>query len=126
MTLRIMGADGLGALFDEVIDLAAEGWDLLAADPRFEVVVAPAAVHPGLPLRTPPPSPTRTSSTAPTCTPARRCSPPATAVVAGTKVDGRHYLKFTLLNPETTTDDIAAVLDLIAGHAEQYLARASL
>ena len=43
------------------------------------------------------------------------------AVVAGTKVDGRQYLKFTLLNPETTAADIAAVLDLIAGHAEQYL-----
>ena len=43
------------------------------------------------------------------------------AVVAGTKVDGSQYLKFTLLNPETTAADIAAVLDLIAGHAEQYL-----
>ncbi len=43
------------------------------------------------------------------------------AVIAGTKVDGRQYLKFTLLNPETTVQDIAAVLDLIAGHAEQYL-----
>ena len=30
------------------------------------------------------------------------------AVVAGTKVDGRHYLKFTLLNPETSLADIAA------------------
>lgn len=43
------------------------------------------------------------------------------AIVAGTKVGGRHYLKFTLLNPETTVDDIVAVLDLIAYHAEQYL-----
>ena len=39
------------------------------------------------------------------------------AVVAGTKVDGRHYLKFTLLNPRPTLDDIADVLDLIAEHA---------
>ena len=29
------------------------------------------------------------------------------AVIAGTTVDGRHYLKFTLLNPETTVEDIA-------------------
>ncbi len=42
-------------------------------------------------------------------------------MVAGTKVDGRHYLKFTLLNPATTVDDIAYVLDLIAGHAERYV-----
>ncbi|CAM5499116.1 hypothetical protein SBADM41S_01433 [Streptomyces badius] len=33
---------------------------------------------------------------------------------------------FTLLNPETTVDDIAAVLDLIAGHAEQYLQTAAI
>ncbi len=44
------------------------------------------------------------------------------AIVAGTVVDGRHYLKFTLLNPETTLADIATVLDLIAEHAGAYLA----
>ena len=38
---------------------------------------------------------------------AARCSRRGGAVVAGTKVDGRQYLKFTLLNPETTLDDIA-------------------
>jgi len=43
------------------------------------------------------------------------------AVIAGTTVDDRHYLKFTLLNPETTLDDLAVVLDLIADHVEQYL-----
>ncbi len=42
MTLRVMGADGIGALFDEVCDLTAEGWKLLAADPRFDVVVEPS------------------------------------------------------------------------------------
>lgn len=42
MTLRVMGADGIGELFDEVCDLAAEGWKLLAADPRFDVVVRPS------------------------------------------------------------------------------------
>jgi L-2,4-diaminobutyrate decarboxylase len=43
--------------------------------------------------------------------------------VAGTKVAGRHYLKITLLNPETTVDDIAHVLDLIADHAAEYIER---
>ncbi|MFC3577727.1 lysine decarboxylase DesA [Streptomyces yaanensis] len=120
MTLRVMGADGIGQLFDEVCDLAQEGWKLLAADPRFDVVVEP-----------------RLSTLVFRCIPAHVTDPAeidranlyarkalfasGDAVVAGTKVDGRHYLKFTLLNPETTTDDIAAVLDLIAGHAEQYL-----
>ncbi|MBX7546650.1 lysine decarboxylase DesA [Streptomyces sp. NPDC004232] len=120
MTLRVMGADGIGELFDEVCDLAAQGWELLAADPRFDVVVAPSL-----------------STLVFRCIPAAVTDPAAIdranlyarkalfasgdAVVAGTKVGGRHYLKFTLLNPETTTADIAAVLDLIAGHAEQYL-----
>ncbi|MBD0707855.1 MULTISPECIES: pyridoxal phosphate-dependent decarboxylase family protein [unclassified Streptomyces] len=120
MTLRVMGADGIGGLFDEVCDLAAEGHALLTADPRYDVVVAP-----------------RLSTLVYRYVPEGDASPEAVdranlharkalfasgeAVVAGTKVDGRQYLKFTLLNPETTTADIAAVLDLIAGHAEQYL-----
>lgn len=41
MTLRTMGADGIGELFDEVCELAGEGWRLLAADPRYDVVVEP-------------------------------------------------------------------------------------
>ncbi len=120
MTLRVMGADGIGDLFDEVCDLATEGWKLLAADPRFDVVVEP-----------------QLSTLVFRYIPAAICDPSAIdranlyarkalfasgdAVVAGTKVGDRQYLKFTLLNPETTTADITAVLDLIAGHAEQYL-----
>ncbi|MEU9989568.1 lysine decarboxylase DesA [Streptomyces sp. NPDC048045] len=120
MTLRVMGADGIGELFDQVCELAREGWKLLAADPRFDVVVEPSL-----------------STLVFRCIPAAVTDPAeidranlyarkalflsGDAVVAGTKIGGRHYLKFTLLNPETTPADIAAVLDLIAGHAEQYL-----
>ncbi|MGW2226076.1 lysine decarboxylase DesA [Streptomyces formicae] len=120
MTLRVMGADGIGDLFDEVCDLATRGWRLLAADPRYDVVVEP-----------------QLSTLVFRYIPSAICDPAAIdranlyarkalfasgdAVVAGTKVGERQFLKFTLLNPETTTDDITAVLDLIAGHAEQYL-----
>src|SRR5690606_15020480 len=38
LTLRVLGADGLGELFDDVIDLATEVWRLLDRDPRFEVL----------------------------------------------------------------------------------------
>jgi L-2,4-diaminobutyrate decarboxylase len=31
-------------------------------------------------------------------------------MVAGTKVDGRSWLKLTLLNPLTTTDDVLGIL----------------
>ncbi|QHA04869.1 lysine decarboxylase DesA [Streptomyces broussonetiae] len=120
MTLRVMGADGIGQLFDEVCDLAAEGWQLLAADPRFDVVVAPSLST--LVFRYIPSAVTDPAETDRANLYARKALfASGDAVVAGTKVGGRHYLKFTLLNPETTTADIAAVLDLIAGHAEQYL-----
>ncbi|KUN36688.1 lysine decarboxylase DesA [Streptomyces longwoodensis] len=120
MTLRVMGADGIGQLFDEVCDLAAQGWELLAADPRFDVVVAPSLST--LVFRYVPAAVTDPAGIDRANLHARKALfASGDAVVAGTKVGGRHYLKFTLLNPETTTGDIAAVLDLIAGHAEQYL-----
>jgi L-2,4-diaminobutyrate decarboxylase len=120
MTLRVMGADGIGELFDEVCALAEEGWRLLASDPRFDVVVRPALST--LVFRYVPAAVTDPAEIDRANLYARRALfASGDAVVAGTKVDGRHYLKFTLLNPETRASDIAAVLDLIAGHAEQYL-----
>ncbi|MER5706620.1 aspartate aminotransferase family protein [Streptomyces sp. NPDC002122] len=120
MTLRVMGADGVGELFDEVCDLAREGFELLAADPRYDVVVAPqlsTLVYRYIPSAVTSPAEIDRANLY-----ARKALfASGEAVVAGTKVDGRQYLKFTLLNPETTAADIAAVLDLIAGHAEQYL-----
>ncbi|MFB9734412.1 lysine decarboxylase DesA [Streptomyces thermocoprophilus] len=120
MTLRVMGADGIGRLFDEVCDLAEEGWRLLAADPRYDVVVEPALST--LVFRYIPQAVTDPAEIDRANLYARKALfASGDAVVAGTKVAGRHYLKFTLLNPETKASDIAAVLDLIAGHAEQYL-----
>ncbi|WP_329120284.1 pyridoxal phosphate-dependent decarboxylase family protein [Streptomyces sp. NBC_01353] len=120
MTLRVMGADGVGELFDEVCDLAAAGFELLAADPRYDVVVQPqlsTLVYRYIPEAVTSPADIDRANLY-----ARKALfASGEAVVAGTKVDGRQYLKFTLLNPETTLSDIAAVLDLIAGHAEQYL-----
>ncbi|MEU2307330.1 lysine decarboxylase DesA [Streptomyces misionensis] len=120
LTLRTMGADGIGELFDEVCDLAVAGWRLLAADPRFDVVVEPSLST--LVFRFVPAAVTDPAEIDRANLHARKALfASGEAVVAGTKVGGRHYLKFTLLNPETTPADIAAVLDLIAGHAEQYL-----
>ncbi|MDG9683443.1 aspartate aminotransferase family protein [Streptomyces sp. DH18] len=120
MTLRVMGADGIGELFDEVCDLAAEGWQLLAADPRFDVVVEPQLST--LVFRYIPAGPTSPDEIDRANLHARKALfASGEAIVAGTKVGDRQYLKFTLLNPETTVRDIAAVLDLISGHAEKYL-----
>ena len=115
-----MGAEGIGSLFDEVCDLAHKGWQLLAADPRFDVVVEPSLstlVYRYIPADAADPAEIDRANLH-----ARKALfASGDAVVAGTKVGERQYLKFTLLNPETTLADISAVLDLIAGHAEQYL-----
>ncbi|MFD7626162.1 pyridoxal phosphate-dependent decarboxylase family protein [Streptomyces sp. NPDC059851] len=120
MTLRTMGADGIGQLFDEVIDLAAAGWDIIDADSRYEVVVRPQIST--LVFRYVPEGDVRADLVDEANLHARKALfASGEAVVAGTKVDGKQYLKFTLLNPQTTTADIEAVLDLLASHAEQYL-----
>ncbi|QKW06649.1 aspartate aminotransferase family protein [Streptomyces sp. NA04227] len=125
LTLRVMGADGVGELFDEVCALAHEGWRMLAADPRYDVVVEPrlsTLVFRYIPAEAGDPADIDRANLH-----ARAALfASGDAVVAGTRVDGRHYLKFTLLNPETTVADLAAVLDLIAGHAEQYLGEKNL
>ena len=106
LTLRILGADAIGELFDRVVDLAAEVYERLERDPRFEVVTRPelstlvfrlagASDEAHLQAR-------------------QALLDGGTAVVAATRVDGRDHLKLTLLNPQTTLEDIAEVLDLIA------------
>ncbi|MEU5238757.1 aspartate aminotransferase family protein [Streptomyces lydicus] len=121
LTLRIMGARAVGELFDEVIDRAADAWKLLHDDPRFDVVVEPSLstlVFRYLPAGDADPElADRVNLHA-----REALFASGDAIVAGTKVDGRHYLKFTLLNPETTLEDIATVLDLIAEHAGTFLA----
>ena len=113
--------DPLLAIIEKTVeDLAAEGWRGMAADPRFDVVVQPSLST--LVFRYIPAAVTDPAEIDRANLYARKALfASGDAVVAGTKVGGRHYLKFTLLNPETTTADITAVLDLIAGHAEQYL-----
>ncbi|NDZ82808.1 aspartate aminotransferase family protein [Streptomyces sp. SID10853] len=120
MTLRVMGADGVGRLFDEVVGLAEEGWKLLAADPRFDVAVEPQLST--LVFRFVPGEVTDPALIDRANQYARKALfASGEAVVAGTTVNGRAYLKFTLLNPQTTLADIAAVLELLAEHAGQYL-----
>lgn len=99
MTLRVMGADGIGELFDEVCDLAAEGWQLLAADPRFDVVVEPRLST--LVFRYIPAGVTSPDEIDRANLHARKALfASGEAIVAGTKVGDRQYLKFTLLNPK--------------------------
>ncbi|MEU7571082.1 aspartate aminotransferase family protein [Micromonospora sp. NPDC049240] len=118
LTLRIMGPDAIGALFDRVVDLAADAWRHLDADPRFEVA-APAQLSTVVFRYVPPDAPPHLVDEA-NLHAREALAASGAALVAGTKVDGAHWLKLTLLNPETTVDDVLAVRDLIAEHAAWY------
>jgi L-2,4-diaminobutyrate decarboxylase len=119
-----MGADAVGALFDEAIDLAARVGEVLAEDQDFELAAKPQLstlvfryrpLHAdGSPLQ---------EDAADVLNPAMRSAVFASgkAVVAGTTVGGRHYLKFTLLNAEATLEDIVEVITLLRTTGENLL-----
>ncbi|SDP81062.1 L-2,4-diaminobutyrate decarboxylase [Actinopolyspora xinjiangensis] len=120
LTLRIMGPDTLGRLFDDVLDLAERTWEMLHADPRFEVVNRPelsALVFRYVPFA---------EADGQLCDRVNLHAREAlhrsgAAMVAETVVDGSTYLKFTLLNPRTTLRDVAEVCELIVEHGDRYL-----
>lgn len=116
LTLRIMGADAIGALFDEAIDLAARVGALLEADDDFELAAQPHLSTLVFRYRPRLEDGERLSEdSADALNPAIRAAIFASgkAVVAGTTVGGRHYLKFTLLNAEATLEDIAGIVGLV-------------
>ena len=120
LTLRVLGAEGIGALFDEAVDLAHATWRLLRADERFTVLAEPelsTVVFRWV---------GGYGMTDQECDAANQHAYSAlfdsgAAMIAKTKIDRRVCLKFTLLNPNTTLQDIAAVLDLVAGHCANHL-----
>lgn len=122
LTLRVLGADAIGELFDEVLDRAEQAWALLCDDPRFDVAVRSQLST--LVFRYRPDDDIADE----VCDRANEHArdelfASGEAVIASTRVDGRYHLKFTLLNPRTSVRDIADVLELVAGHAERFLYR---
>ncbi len=119
MTLRAMGADAIGDYVDAVVDLAAVGHELMLDDPDLEVVTAPTLST--LVFRFRPDG--MTLDDADVVNPAirRAVAGSGSAVIAGTRSDGRAWLKLTMLNPETTVDDLRAVLALVTDIGHQLL-----
>ncbi|HEX2246592.1 MAG TPA: aspartate aminotransferase family protein, partial [Arthrobacter sp.] len=138
LTLRIMGPDGIGALLDESIDLARQAGELLAHDPDFELA-APAQLstlvfrylpqvagspggRDGLGIPDGDGGLDGAKADALNLHIRRAIFASGKAVIAGTKVQGRHYLKFTLLNAETTLEDLQEILAMIRSIGAGYLA----
>lgn len=108
VTLKTLGRTGLGALVDQVCAHAHEFADLITAHPGFELH-APPTISTVL-FRTA----HATDDTVATIR--RRLLTQGRAVLGRARLDGRLWLKATLLNPHTRPTDLAALLALAEGH----------
>ncbi len=120
MSLRVLGPDKLGEAFDAVIDLARDTHRLLERDDDFEVLHRPmlsTLLFRYRPIGVAEPKLLDDLNSAIRKMMMRE----GQALIAATREGGRCYLKFTLLNPDTTLMDIQAVLDLVRRYGQGCL-----
>lgn len=120
LTLRIMGPRMLGEAFDSIINLTQIAHQLLNQHPAIEVLHAPELTTQI--FRYVPESAMSEAQIDDINVAIRKALfRSGNAVVAGTKVEGRQYLKFTLLNPTTTPADLEDVVSLIAYYGREQM-----
>ncbi|HWI30409.1 MAG TPA: pyridoxal-dependent decarboxylase [Microbacterium sp.] len=110
-TLRALGAERLGEMFDAVIDLAAEVGSDIAQDDELELV-GRSQLSTVL-FRVRPEGTDAATQDALVAGVRRVLFESGRALIAKTVIDGRPCLKLTLLNPEVTRTDVARVLALV-------------
>jgi L-2,4-diaminobutyrate decarboxylase len=120
VTLRAMGADSIGNAFDACVDLAGEVHADLCAAPDVEVHSAPTLST--VLFRWTPAGVAAAVADRLVTGIRERLFDEGEALVARTVVDGRPWLKVTLLDPATTREDVAAVVDLVRAAGEELLA----
>jgi L-2,4-diaminobutyrate decarboxylase len=116
LTFRALGRERLATLVEDTLDLAAAVGERVAAAPDLELAAEPSlttvvfrylpdADHPDL----------GDDAWADRCNRAirDRLLADGDAVVARTELDGRAYLKLTLLDPRPTVADVGALLDRV-------------
>lgn len=109
VTLKTLGRRGLGRLVDQVCDRAREFAETVHAHPGFELYDPPTIstvlfrpVH---------------ATDDDIAAVRRKLLTEGRAVLGRARLDGRLWLKATLLNPHTRADDLAALLKLVEGTA---------
>ncbi|SEB84093.1 L-2,4-diaminobutyrate decarboxylase [Nocardioides exalbidus] len=117
MTLRVMGAEAIGEHLDTVIDLADAVAAELTAMPDIDVAAAPRLST--IVFRCSPPGHDEAALTALNAAIRAELFDDGRALVAATRVDGRSYLKLTLLNPVATVDDILGVVAMVREAGER-------
>ncbi|MFH9015797.1 pyridoxal phosphate-dependent decarboxylase family protein [Streptomyces sp. NPDC017943] len=106
VTLKTLGRSGLGALVDQVCAHARQFAALVDAHPGFDLHAPPTL---STVLFRPAGAPDTTVAAV-----RRALLTDGTAVLGRARLDGRLWLKATLLNPATGPDDLAALLHLVA------------
>lgn len=128
MTIRIMGCRCLGQYIEDIVNLAQEAASALRGDGEFEVLNEPEISAIVFRYRPESENPQLTED---------QCSAlnlyirkamfnEGKAILAGTKVNNRVYLKFTLLNPLTSIKHIEDIIEIIKSHGKQYLRNSRL
>ncbi|GGL84457.1 amino acid decarboxylase [Streptomyces fumigatiscleroticus] len=108
VTLKTLGRTGLGALVDQVCAHARHFAALVDAHPRFELHAPPT-------ISTVLFRPAHTTD-ATVAAVRRTLLTEGRAVLGRARLDGRLWLKATLLNPHTRPEDLATLLTLVEGH----------
>ncbi|PKH26949.1 pyridoxal-dependent decarboxylase [Enterobacterales bacterium CwR94] len=118
LTLRIMGPETLAEAFESVMTLAQHTHQRLLAETDIDVLHAPE-LSTQVFRYVPKASCSDTQIDQLNVSIRKALFRSGNAVVAGTKVDGRQYLKFTFLNPATTLADIEDVIALIQHYGRE-------
>ncbi|MFI9649786.1 pyridoxal phosphate-dependent decarboxylase family protein [Streptomyces sp. NPDC052040] len=111
VTLKTLGRTGLGTLVDLVCDHAAELARLITAHPALELYAPPTI---STVLFRPTGAPDHTVAAV-----RRALLHNGRAVLGRARLDGRLWLKATLLNPHTRPGDLAALLNLVEGNTSR-------
>jgi len=121
LTFRALGREGLSTLIESTLELAEDAASLVATAEDFELLGEPTLNAVVFRYR---PDEKMADETVSRINAATREALLADgrAIVARTTVDGVTSLKFTLLNPTTTLDDVGAMLDIIRECAESVVA----
>ena len=119
LSLRTVGADAIGELFDQVMALAQYGHTLLTRHACFELA-HPAPELSTLVFRFRPHGWDDGEALDMLNQRIRRqLARSGEAVIAGTRVNGRQYLKFTLLNPQLGEQGLSELIALVRAQGER-------
>lgn len=119
LTLRTIGPLAIGDAFDQVIDLARRTYLLLLSEPSIEVIHQPRLST--LVFRYWPGGSWSENQIDDANAHIREAlARSGAALIAGTRVAGRQYLKFTLLNPSCAISDVQSVLTMVIRQGEAY------